>query len=329
MVGSLVCVKITDDLEAANLLRDVHASARKKSFQLPVDLSGAVIREEFHGGEATSDTTHAVAPEFDLAAHGEEIFEWLDIASAVLQSRRPLVFVELGSGYGRWSARFWNLAQYVEAKDSAIIMVEADPTHARWAQRNMADNGVPPDSWRLFEAAISSGPGSSLFYNRMGSEEQNPKPGEWYGQSLVSAAHPEAERPLRGFPSFLRRKKKLMDGWGAIKVKTLGMREVLRDTSHVSLMDFDIQNSEAKVVRAGIDTLSEKVERLHIGTHSQSAERDLRSVLNDNNWECVRDFPCNSSAIIEPWGHVSFQDGVQTWVNVSLVGANAVAPAAK
>lgn len=307
---------------ATNFLREVHASIRGQSFQHPVDFSGAVARGEFHGQDEPLAYSYRVPDEFDLVAHGEEIFEWLDIAHVILHARRPLVFVELGSGYGRWSARFWKLAHHVQAIDTKLVMVEAEPTHVRWARVNMADNAVPRESWRLLEAAVSSVSGSALFYNRMKSAEGEPRLGEWYGQSLVSAAHPESQESP-GFRVFLRKKIRLLQGWNAIKVKTLGVKDVLRGIDRVSLMDFDIQNSEGQVVRGGIGTLNQKVERVHIGTHSESAERELRDIFSNNNWVCVRDFPCNSSGSIEPWGTVSFQDGVQTWINSSLVDPNA------
>lgn len=306
------------DRDAESLLRAAHKSVQSHRTKFPADLVGTVTRPEFHGN-ALPPGRPTVPSEFDLLSHGEEIFEWLDIASSIHEAQHPLTFVELGAGYGRWSARFWRLADFAGSRDTKIVLVEANPTYAQWAQRHMEDNCVPSGSWEVVMAAISEREGRALFYDRMPSSQGDSRPGFWYGQSLVSAAHSKREDFRTGFLNLLRRSRSLMEGWAAIRVRTLGLGDLLKGLPRVSLMDLDIQNSEGDVVRSGISHLDHKVERLHIGTHSQQAEISLRETLGSHGWRCLRDYPSNATHDVPGWGPISFQDGVQTWINPRLI----------
>lgn len=183
----------------------------------------------------------------------------------------------------------------------------------------MKDNRVPSESWEVVRAAMSEREGKALFYDRMPSSQGESKPGLWYGQSLVSAAHSKREDFRAGIFNIWRRSRSLMEGWGAIRVRTLGLGNLLKEVPRVSLMDLDIQNAEGDVICAGISHLNQKVERLHIGTHSREAESSLRDTLTFHGWTCLRDYPSNVKCDVPGWGPINFQDGVQTWINSRLV----------
>jgi hypothetical protein len=59
------------------------------------------------------------------------------------------------------------------------------------------------------------------------------------------------------------------------------------------------------------------VKRLHIGTHSKEIEAGLRQLLSAHGWRCHADYPLSSTSET-PWGPVSFENGVQSWVNPGL-----------
>ena len=63
-----------------------------------------------------------------------------------------------------------------------------------------------------------------------------------------------------------------------------------------------------------IEETTQKVKRLHIGTHSKQIEVGLRDVLRKHHWECLADY-AGGSTNQTPWGPVSFGDGVQSWLN--------------
>jgi hypothetical protein len=82
----------------------------------------------------------------------------------------------------------------------------------------------------------------------------------------------------------------------------------------VDLIDLDVQGAELEVLEAAAGELDKKVKRVHIGTHGRTVEEGLRSLFRRLGWQCLRSFECASSVKTE-WGTISFQDGVQTWVN--------------
>ena len=137
-------------------------------------------------------------------------------------------------------------------------------------------------------------------------------PTEWYGQSIIK----DHERP--GLPDsrgaqFVEHQS----GWRSIRVRALPFSAVLADLDRVDLVDMDVQGEEYNVVAAAIRDITAKVRRLHIGTHGHDIEGELRRLLLAFKWKCVTDYPC-STVSSTPWGSISFDDGVQSWINPEL-----------
>ena len=310
----------TDDKAALELIKLASSFAITPPPGFRQDLSGAVYRTSFlvdPGSELPSDSIGTGVPT-GRPSIDEEIFEWLDLATAVNKSSRPLIFLELGAGFGRWSARFFRLAHAAQKKIEKVVLVEAEPTHAEWSRQNMIDNGVPPSEFEVIEAAVSAGEwGDNLFY--VGKPTAEDGGNRWFGQSLVSSAHSYGQPVVRNFLTFLRRTKKTMEGWDAIKVRTLRLGKILDELPYASLIDFDVQNAEGGIILDSAEKLTEKVGMLHIGTHSREAEVAIRDTLKQFGWESVRDFGCNQRIDTLHFGEVDFQDGVQTWVNPTVV----------
>jgi hypothetical protein len=84
------------------------------------------------------------------------------------------------------------------------------------------------------------------------------------------------------------------------------------------LIDLDVQGEELKVISSVVESIHQKVKRLHIGTHDHDIERGLRELLSKTGWECRADFQCLTTNET-PWGPVPFVDGVQSWVNRALL----------
>jgi hypothetical protein len=85
----------------------------------------------------------------------------------------------------------------------------------------------------------------------------------------------------------------------------------------VDLIDLDVQGAEFVVLRGAISALNEKVKRVHIGTHGHEIELELRTLFRQNGWYKLNDYACHSTETT-PWGDVTFDDGVQTWINPRL-----------
>jgi len=92
------------------------------------------------------------------------------------------------------------------------------------------------------------------------------------------------------------------------------LNTLLQPLSTVDLLDIDVQGVELEILEVAAAEVDRKVKRVHIGTHSRAIEEGLRSLFARLGWQCLTSFECSSSAKTE-WGTISFQDGVQSWLN--------------
>lgn len=215
----------------------------------------------------------------------EEYFEWIDLLEAVCQANQTFTMIELGAGYGRWLVNAAAALRQRGHHDFRLIGVEAEPTHFQWMKLHFAENGLDPNQHWLIEAAIAT--------HQKGAWFSVGRPDGWYGQSVVSSPKvcPATQR-----------------------VKTVTLDSILARCDQVDLLDLDIQGLEYDVLAAARKKLHRKVKRVHIGTHNQRVEDGLRKLFSDLGWIKLADF--SSSSTVETfYGRVSFQDGVQSWLN--------------
>jgi FkbM family methyltransferase len=191
-----------------------------------------------------------------------------------------------------------------------LVGVEAEPTHFRWMQQHLSDNSVNAASLTLIEAAVAAEPGRVRFH--VG------EPSAWYGQAIdLSPSNPEPR------PSLLKRLRPFLgrpaqrDERAIVDVRAVTLPSILQDLRRVDLIDIDVQGVEADVLESAEDGLSKKVKRVHVGTHDADNERRLRTLFGRLGWDNLNDYACGSEADT-PWGRITFQDGVQTWVNPVL-----------
>jgi hypothetical protein len=85
----------------------------------------------------------------------------------------------------------------------------------------------------------------------------------------------------------------------------------------VDLIDLDVQGTELIVLSSAVEQLSQKVKRVHIGTHGEEIESGLRTLFQNLGWTKLNDYACGSESET-PWGVIKFGDGVQTWINPKL-----------
>jgi FkbM family methyltransferase len=240
-------------------------------------------------------------------AFDEEYFEWVDVLEAVVGAAETFTMIELGAGWGRWLMNAAAAARAHDRRHVHLVGVEAEPTHFRWMLQHFRDNSVDAESLTLIEAAVAAEDGRVRFH--VGD------PSAWYGQAIdPNPPHPvppaSALRQLRAL--FQRRARD--DERAIVDVRAVTLTSILVGLERVDLIDLDVQGVEADVLESAEDTLTEKVERVHIGTHSAENERRLRVLFGRLGWEKVNDYPCGAEADT-PWGLIHFQDGVQTWLN--------------
>ena len=255
----------------------------------------------------TSAGTDAVKRRPELPEVNEEYFEWIDLLEAVEAAEGTFTMIELGAGWGRWLAR-GAVAARLLGKGVRLTGVEAEPTHFRWMKRHLADNGVPRRSRDLHRAAVAETPGRVRFH--VGD------PAAWYGQAIDRDATPSGRRErLRGFVA--RQLGTTTNSRLIVDVRAITLADLLAGVDRVDLIDLDVQGVEADVLTAAAEQIHSRVRRVHVGTHSSENELRCRELFTSLGWRNVNDFPFGTTVPTE-WGPVSFQDGVQTWINDSL-----------
>ena len=271
-----------------------------------VDFLGCKIRHEFWPA-----FRHTGIPERTYPPFNEQYFEWISVLESVVQARENYTMIELGAGFGRWMVRAAVAMRQLGGLPCHFLAVEPEPLHFSWIPLHFQDNGIDPGPHKFVNAAVSDRTGDSDFYVGMPSQAE-PVAAEWYGQALVKPYEiPSDSNPGQylGFPMVT-----LQSGYKMIKVRTISLVELLGDVPQVDLLDLDIQEAELKVISSAIEDVTAKVKRLHIGTHTHEIEAGLRALLPAFGWECIADYPCLSESCT-PWGSISFNDGVQSWLN--------------
>jgi FkbM family methyltransferase len=236
---------------------------------------GVLTRREFFVEDLGFVTVTPPAPD-------TEVFEWVDLLNAVMGAEHRFTMLELGAGYGRWIVNAAAALRAYSDLPSSLTAVEAEPTHFRWLELHCRDNGVPAT---LVHAAVAPRRGSVTF--AVGD------PAAWYGQAIVD------------------------ERWTPGEVETVDavtLCDLLRPLERVDLIHCDIQGAEADVFEAGASDVDSKVRRVHIGTHGPEVEGRLRRMFGARDWENINDYAAGAVAAT-PWGKMTFQDGVQTWVN--------------
>jgi FkbM family methyltransferase len=245
-----------------------------------------------------------------LPLFNEEYFEWVDVLEAADQAEELFTMVELGAGWGRWLA-IGAAAAKRRGLPVFLVGVEAEPSHYRWLVEHLRENGIPEASARLHEAAVAGQDGSVSFH--IGD------PVAWYGQAIDPYSTEPSAVSIAGarIRSLGGRRRGVAAGRGKTRVRALSLGTVLDGLARIDLIDLDVQGAEAEVLEGGAIDLDAKVKRVHIGTHSVENEERCRSLFERLGWIKRNDFPSGGVSDTE-YGEISFQDGVQTWLNPRL-----------
>jgi FkbM family methyltransferase len=245
---------------------------------------GSLVRRELVSDPPSAMTMTPTPP------INEEFFEWQSLIDAAIAASGQFCFVELGAGFGRWSA-----AAAIAARRRGIpirlICVEAEPNKCVMLRQHLRDNGIDPTDHRIVEAAVSSKDGPVFF--TIG------RAVDWRGQAILPSID-------YGYGD-----------WDGVHVETVdgvSLATILTCTGIIDLIDMDIQGAEADVIESSPALLNDQVKRVHISTHNADVEARIRAALGALEWRQVWDFPCGEVRET-PVGKVDFQDGVQAWVN--------------
>jgi FkbM family methyltransferase len=285
----------------------VYAGQEEPGFE--IDFLGIKTRCEFSAGAIiTAMPVHTVDPH-------EDYIEWIDLLESIMAAKERYTMMELGAGYGRWAVRAAAASRQLRPIPFHLVAVEGEPRHYRWLQQHISDNRIPPQDCKLIQGVVSDHRDDVLFYVGSPSGDSD-EPASWYGQAVTKDYEAVDESRSGNYEG--QDVVKLKSGWKAVKTRSYLLTEILPEADRIDLIDMDIQGEELKTITAAIDTLDQRVARLHIGTHSHDIEIGLRELLGRHGWTCKADYPC-AQMNQTPWGPLQFVDGVQSWINPALI----------
>jgi len=230
--------------------------------------------------------------------------EWVGLLKAVDSAEDSLRVLELGAGWGPWVVAAGVAARNSGITDIVLAAVEADPEHFQFLRQHLSDNGFDPDKQRLFQAAVGVERGRA----------------HW---PVLDSRNDWGSRPIPMTP--IDDQGPAIDYLGrefveTLSVEVLPFEELLRLEERWNLVHVDVQGEEAKICRAAIERLNERVHWLAIGTHSRSVEAALLELLSTADWELENESPVyfkfrRGAPTLEA---LAVNDGTQVWRNPRL-----------
>ena len=237
---------------------------------------------------------------FSGPAIDDNIFDWLILLEAIAEARDQFVMVALGAGWERWLVAAALASKQFSGISCRLVGVEAEPTHFRWMLEHFRDNGISPGEHDLIEAAASGESGRAWFY--VGKSDS------WYGQSIICD---RTLKPVMGSSEIE------YNGERARLVRTVDLAEITSRYRRIDYLHMDIQGAELDFLAAHPKTLSRKVKRVLVGTHSAEIESGLRTLFTGLNWQCQYDVPLNGQIRVND-ALLALGDGVQVWINPEI-----------
>jgi FkbM family methyltransferase len=270
--------------------------------EFDVTCYGSLIRRQFLG-IPPREAGYSQGPAWPSVS--DEYFEWIDVLEAIAAARGRFTMLELGAGFGRWAVAAATVIRRHRNMPFILVAAEAEGSHYEMLQRHFLDNGLHPEDHWLIRAAITAEAGEVYFTEGHATE--------WYGQSVL-------DKPDREFGDWKEAR--------VVRVPGMPLRTILERLDYVDLIHMDIQGQEALVCAAAAQEMTKKVKRVHIGTHSRDIEHELQRIFDGMAWKSYQNYRCNSTTLT-PYGIVTFQDGIQTWINPHLDNPNGAEAAAR
>jgi len=232
-----------------------------------------------------------VETEVDYPPFDCEYFEWIDLLESIQSATDQFVMIELGAGFGRWSARAVTASRKLRQLEAFVVAVEAEPNHTEYMRCHFLINGLSKQQYVILEGAVSASGKTVDFF--VGHSR------DWYGQFIAWA--PDAK--MEAFPEAETR-----------KVPGLKLSEVLQNAGSVDFIDMDVQGVEHEIICEAALQIDRNVKRIHIATHGEIQEQICREIFHKLGWKEGWNYPCGGT-VSTPYGTMSFQDGVLGFSN--------------
>ncbi len=262
------------------------------------------------------------APKFD---DGEIFFEQAAIHKAVEAAHDKFVMVELGGGYAARTVDAHAALQRHNPMPSRFVVVEAEPTHFRWAERHMRTNGIDPDEHWLINALVAADRAPKAFLLGEGFYGNGTVPDGDVDQLIANLRGDLTPADvlatlLKTGRCGVQQPYQVADGVRHFDfgfVSAMPLRDILMPLDHVDLMDIDIQGGESEVLPAAMDIIDRKVRRVHLATHGAERHSQMWDLFFEHGWLCEADYAPNSTHHSE-WGSFENNDGILDLVNLDL-----------
>lgn len=264
---------------------------------------------------AIADRAGTVSSDLPLPGDGH-LSEGIEYAAAGLAfeaaaGRDRFCAVELGAGWGPWTAFFGLVARRRGFRQVELAALEADTARFALLRQHLAYNGlIAGDAgdqgrdaaglrWKLFNAAAWWRRETMLW-----PELDNALDAGMKAETLQA----KRDRDYRGYEVGFR------------EIAALSVPEILSDMAPVDIIHMDLQGGEAELVPNTIEFLDSQVRSIFVGTHSRKIEGDLVELMYARGWQLLREKPCKfdgGSAAPTLAGKTTI-DGAQYWRNPRL-----------
>ena len=316
-------LKILDEFNFIKSISDVHNDYLYDCYGVKYDKQD-VLSLEIPNKEQYS--TGIEIPQ--ISTEWDEFFENLFILECIKNAsskKEKFTFVELGAGYGRYSARVFKI---LEEKDTKIIAVEADPFHFQMMLKHFKYNNINGPNVEIYNNIISNTDTFMNFYisSKDLKEISNETAKNWFGQSIVHDWEKKINPIINFFKNiffyinnfykvpFFKYIQFYQSDFSSIKVKAIKLEKLLQNEKKISLIDMDIQGEEINLVKSEIETLNKKVRAMYIATHSKKIEKQMIEFLEKKNWKLT--FHLKGETLNKTkFGLIQCHDGVQIWEN--------------
>lgn len=245
---------------------------------------------------------HPPFPDDTFLAEGIE-YAALALALEHARGREQFCSLELGAGWGPWTALSATCALRAGFKAAKIGALEADAGRFSQLRQHLALNALVPAE------APKQGVAGPVSY------ELEQAAVWWEDTTLYWPAADEADSG---------RTASVSEGDGtdyrgfalrSLPIQALGLPGFLDRFGHVDFLHVDIQGAEAEVLPNSIDALEAKVSVMFVGTHSRKIEGDLLDFFHSRGWKLLREQPCvfNPDQAVPTFQALTVRDGGLVW----------------
>ncbi|MDR2783546.1 MAG: hypothetical protein LBB48_06895, partial [Treponema sp.] len=238
----------------------------------------------------------------DDGFHAEAI-EYISCFTSIENAGSTYTMFELGAGWGPWMSiagtatkRRWGGGGVKQNNHNGV---EGENNKIPLIKKHLTANGLRPESDELVSSLNNV---NTIIYdgvvNATGEDIAFPEVGvDAYGASLVEKTVARRTQPLK-------------------IVKGYSFKDISGDYNRIDFVHLDLQGYEMEFVEKCIETLSEKVKYMFVGTHTRKIEGDLFEFLYAHGWTLLREKPCEvhwPETAPDSFVDITVKDGGQFW----------------